>query len=671
MPSRSSVPLSRDIPGAPIVGALAVALAALIAVALLAWFEVRRVGTLAADRSTVNAYREAVGELRMKVLDVVVQSRTFAITGDDAALTAALQADLAAEENFARARTLGLSLALPDRLTRIRAYLDSGSARLQRVRSAGADGRTVALDLAREGGGALLVTAAVALLDSAIADATVERRRVVSLMDRHQRRLTMWIPAFAALALLLAALAVMLLRAQAAARARDVTRFGAIFDSAFQFIGLLSRDGRLLEANRTALEFGGVRAEDVIGKPFWEAPWWSLSAESQMQLQDAVARAAGGAFVRYPVEVAGAGGRRVTIDFSIKPAFDAQGRVEFLVPEGRDITELQAAKHALAESEERWNFALTGTDLGVWDWNAATDEVFFSERWKSMLGYAPDEIGNSLAEWSSRVHPDDWAHAEAAVRQHRDGQTPFYEAIFRMRAKDGSYREILDRGKVISRDADGRPLRIIGTHQDITEQRQVEESARELQRQMASLLRFSPSLISVIDRDGRYVQASASIATAIGRTVEDIVGRRLDDLLPPATAATFRGRLDQVLRTGRMLDVEDDVGSPGEARRYRTVLFPMRDESDEITAVGSVAINVTDAHRARLRLEAALDENRVLQGLLSICAQCKRIRDSEDQQWKPVESYVQSHSAATFSHGLCPSCAAAFLRENGFEPDAP
>lgn len=671
MPARPQVPRSHDVPGARIVGALATALAALIAVTLLAWVELRQVGTLTMERSAVDAYREAVGELRAEVLDLVVQGRTFAITGDRDALAAALRADQAATERFTRLRGLDISRALPDRLTRLEAYLDSGSARLQRVRSAGADGRAVAVDLAREGRGPVLVAATVALLDSAIADATTDRLRIVERLDLHQRRLRVWIPLLAALALLLTVLAVMLLRTQAAARARDVTRFGAIFDSAFQFIGLLSRDGTLLEANRTALEFGGIRAEDAIGKPFWEAPWWSISAETQRRLRDAIARAADGAFVRYPVEVAGAEGRRLTIDFSIKPVLDARGRVEYLVPEGRDITELQAAERALAESEERWNFALTGSDLGVWDWNAVTDEVFFSDRWKSMLGYASDEIGTSLAEWSSRVHPDDLPDAIAAVQDHTEGRTPFYASIHRMRAKDGSYREILDRGKVVSRDADGRPLRIIGTHQDITEQRQAEAATRRLQQQLSGLLRFSPSLIAVLDADGRYLQASDSIAAVIGRPVGDIVGRRIDELLPPETVATFRTRIDQVRRTGRAIDVEDAVGPPEDERRYRTVLFPMRDESGEIAAVGSVAINITDAHRARLRLEAALDENRVLQGLLSICAQCKRIRDSEDQQWKPVETYVQSHSAATFSHGLCPSCASTLLRESGLEPEAP
>src|SRR5690606_13446681 len=150
-------------------------------------------------------------------------------------------------------------------------------------------------------------------------------------------------------------------------------------------------------------------------------------------------------------------------------------------------------------------------------------------------------------------------------------KTDHYESIHRMCAKDGSYREILDRGKVVSRDADGTPLRVIGTHQDITDQRSAEAAARELQRQMTALLRFSPTLVTVIDREGRYLQASAAVATTIGRPVGEIVGRLLEDVLPQEIATQFRSRLTQLLRSGRHLDVEDSVGPAGAERRFRTV----------------------------------------------------------------------------------------------------
>ncbi len=116
-------------------------------------------------------------------------------------------------------------------------------------------------------------------------------------------------------------------------------RFRAIFDRVFQFIGLMKPDGTLLEANQTALDFGGLTLAEVANKPFWEARWWTISKETQEHLKKALARAARGEFIRYEVDVLGDGERVATIDFSIKPIKERTGRVVMLIPEGRDITE--------------------------------------------------------------------------------------------------------------------------------------------------------------------------------------------------------------------------------------------------------------------------------------------------------------------------------------------
>jgi PAS domain S-box-containing protein len=123
-------------------------------------------------------------------------------------------------------------------------------------------------------------------------------------------------------------------------------RFRAIFDQTFQFVGLLERDGMLIEANQTALAFAGLQPEDVINKPFWEARWWSLSEKTKSELQAAIKRTAQGEFVRYNADVLGIDNHIITIDFSLKPIFDANGDVVYIIPEGRDITaELLARQH--------------------------------------------------------------------------------------------------------------------------------------------------------------------------------------------------------------------------------------------------------------------------------------------------------------------------------------
>jgi two-component system cell cycle sensor histidine kinase/response regulator CckA len=121
-------------------------------------------------------------------------------------------------------------------------------------------------------------------------------------------------------------------------------RFRAVFEQTFQFIGVLGLDGALLEANRAALDLVGARLEDVIGRPFVETAWWSHSAVEQEKLEEAIVKARGGETVRFEATHPGAGGELHHVDFSLKPAIDADGRTTLLVAEGRDVTELKSAE---------------------------------------------------------------------------------------------------------------------------------------------------------------------------------------------------------------------------------------------------------------------------------------------------------------------------------------
>ena len=151
-----------------------------------------------------------------------------------------------------------------------------------------------------------------------------------------------------------------------------------------------------------------------------------------------------------------------------------------------DITARKQAEVALQESQGRWQFALEGAGDGVWDWELPTSTVFFSKRYKEMLGYAEDEFGTGPEEWSSRIHPEDLPRVMADLQSHLDGVTTIYAPEFRARCKDGSYKWILARGLVISRDPAGKPLRMVGTYTDISVRKQSEgklcDQLTELQR---------------------------------------------------------------------------------------------------------------------------------------------------------------------------------------------
>jgi PAS domain S-box-containing protein len=131
-------------------------------------------------------------------------------------------------------------------------------------------------------------------------------------------------------------------------------RFRALFEHSFQFMWLLSPAGVLLEVNASALAFGGLSRQDVVGLPFWETGWWPTEGESRARLRSAIAEAARGSFVRYEAEAVAAGGREAVIDFSVKPIFEEDGSIPVLVAEGRDVTEARWAERALRVSEAKF-----------------------------------------------------------------------------------------------------------------------------------------------------------------------------------------------------------------------------------------------------------------------------------------------------------------------------
>ncbi|TGL87611.1 response regulator [Leptospira congkakensis] len=143
---------------------------------------------------------------------------------------------------------------------------------------------------------------------------------------------------------------------------------------------------------------------------------------------------------------------------------------------GIDISAHKATEEALRASESRWQFALEGSGDGIWDWNSQTNKVFFSNQWKNMLGYTEEEIGSDISEWESRVHPEDKPNYFADLDKHFEGKTSVYVNEHRMLCKNGSYKWILDRGKVIEWTEDGKPLRMIGTHTDITDRKLLEKA---------------------------------------------------------------------------------------------------------------------------------------------------------------------------------------------------
>ncbi|NJO27233.1 MAG: PAS domain S-box protein [Richelia sp. SL_2_1] len=312
-------------------------------------------------------------------------------------------------------------------------------------------------------------------------------------------------------------------RKQAEAQLQESERrFRAIFNSMFQFIGLLKPDGTLLEVNQTALDFGGISKEEVVNRPFWQSYWWTISPETQYSLQQAIEKAANGEFVRYEVDLFGAGDKVTTIDFSVKPVFNEQGEVELLIPEGRDITDKKLMIQALQKSEERWQLALQGTGDGIFDWNIATNEAFFSTRYKEMLGYEDGEVENSYEGWENLIHPEDVELTQATWNAYLNHQIPQYQVEFRLLCKDGSYKWILARGMALWNQI-GVAIRMIGSHQDISGSKAAEAEIIRLNQELEARVKRRTAQLEESNRRKDELIESEQSARAEVKIYEDIV----------------------------------------------------------------------------------------------------------------------------------------------------
>lgn len=146
---------------------------------------------------------------------------------------------------------------------------------------------------------------------------------------------------------------------------------------------------------------------------------------------------------------------------------------------------LNESDQNLRDSEKRLKLVLDGSQLGYWDWDIATGEVIRNTRWAEMLGYTLEEVKYSVKQWTDLHHPDDQTFAWESINNHLEGQTSAHKVEYRMRTKDGQYKWILDQAKIVSWDEQGKPLRMCGTHTDITERKLTEKKQEKLQNQLA------------------------------------------------------------------------------------------------------------------------------------------------------------------------------------------
>ena len=248
-----------------------------------------------------------------------------------------------------------------------------------------------------------------------------------------------------------------------------------VINNQLGLVGVIGRDGKLLEVDDDSMRIAGVTRDDVIGKHFAECAWWTYDPAIAQKMRDAMEKGFAGEVVRFdvPLYAAGLGGtdQRLMIDFMMAPVFDKNGEVEYLIPSGVDISDRARAEEALRKSESR--FRDLADNMSQFSWMADEKGLVFwyNKRWFEYTGTTLEEMQGW--GWMKVQHPD---HVDRVVKhiQHSWDTGEVWEDTFPLRSKEGDYRWFLSRAVPI-RDQAGNILRWFGTNTDITERKESEQ----------------------------------------------------------------------------------------------------------------------------------------------------------------------------------------------------
>ncbi|MCK5648909.1 MAG: diguanylate cyclase, partial [Gammaproteobacteria bacterium] len=200
------------------------------------------------------------------------------------------------------------------------------------------------------------------------------------------------------------------------------------------------------------------------------------------------------------------------------------------------VTELNILK-------ERMELALLGNNDGLWDWNILDNSLYFSPRWKEMLGYSENELSNEFSTWEDRVHPDSLEAIMSEVQKNVDGETDYYESVYPLKHKDGHWLWVLDRGKAIY-DDNGKAVRMIGTHTDITDDREMQ---LQYARQAQIIKQIHESVIST-DLKGIITSWNTGSELLLEYKSDEMIGEHIAGIYLEQDYQTFKKGIDTLMQ---------------------------------------------------------------------------------------------------------------------------
>ena len=292
-------------------------------------------------------------------------------------------------------------------------------------------------------------------------------------------------------------------------------------------------------------------------------------------------------------------GRHIEVSMTISPVLDAAGTLIGAAKIARDITEQRRAGEALRKSEELFRIAAETANDVVYEWDLKQRVEWFGKVDK-LLAYDPGEFPRTLDGWAASLHPEDKERTITEIQAHLEGRAP-YATEYRVRRKDGVYRWWSARGAT-ARTPNGKPVRWIGSVTDITDRRMAEETLRENEAKLRTLVANIPQKILMKDRNCKWVMISENLAHDFGLRPEEVVGKVDAQLFTPDLAAKYHADDLRIMESGRTEELEERYLAGGLETWINTIKTPVRSASGLIVGVLGIFWDVTERRMAATAL---------------------------------------------------------------------
>ncbi|MEO6005168.1 MAG: PAS domain S-box protein [Opitutus sp.] len=391
----------------------------------------------------------------------------------------------------------------------------------------------------------------------------------------------------------------------------------AFFEQAPFYAGVLSPDGVVTDAGRTALEACGYTREQVVGRNFWETPWWRGSKDVQAQLRSAITSCQSGRRFEAVLPYCTADTADHWVEFSLSPVLE-RGQLVFIIALGTDITMRVKAEAELAPVRKRLDSALLAAEIGTYEWDVVANQLHCDANLESLFGLNLN--GSKVAPLETfvgAIHPDDRERTVRGVRRSVESGENF-EEDYRVVLPNGKERWINSRGRMIKDEA-GRVVNFFGMVMDITRRKIAEAEREAFARRLRRLTAIHETVLSatndfayVFDLEGRFLYANRPLLALYGRPLEDVVGKTFSQLGYPAWHAEMHLReIAQVISTRQPIQGEVPFrGESGISGIYNYIFTPVFGADGRVDAVAGTTRDVTEHKRieAQDRLRVALDD---------------------------------------------------------------